>query len=176
LRFLSPSRHKNVESTCEDVRPSFAFRSQCSSHSQRFPPRRTAWACFIPKPRPRFAFQGFSPQPSVHSSSLLPTLYALAVSAYNPASCVAPAFKAAPSGRCSKSRSVTSNDGVSTAAVRSPPKLSALPGLSQSLDCDSRAISAHALPRHGLTVTVALDSSVSPLGDTFHCPQRNDPA
>jgi hypothetical protein len=176
MRFGSPSRHENIESTCEDVRPSPAFRSQCSSHSQRFPPRCTVWACFIPKPRTRFAFQGFSPQPSLRSSSLLRTLYALAVSAYNSASRVAPAFKAAPSGCCSKSRSVTSNDGVSTVAVRSPPKLSALPGLPPSLDCDSCATSTPVLPHCDLTVTAVLDSSVSPLGGTSLCPQRNDPA
>jgi hypothetical protein len=53
------------------------FRSQCSSHSQRFSPRWAFWVYFTPKPRARFSFQGFSPPTSLHNSSLLRTFFAI---------------------------------------------------------------------------------------------------
>jgi hypothetical protein len=45
------------------------FRPQRFSHSRRFTPPCTFGAYFIPKPRPRFSFQGFSPLPSRPGSS-----------------------------------------------------------------------------------------------------------
>jgi hypothetical protein len=54
------------------------FRPQCFAHSRRLSPLCTLWACFIPLPRPGFAFQGLSPLPSRAASSTTRPLLALA--------------------------------------------------------------------------------------------------
>jgi hypothetical protein len=75
-----------------------SFRSQCSTHSQRFTPLRTLRACFIPQPRPRFTFQGFSPPASRYSSSLHRSLMTLAKFIYCKVALTAP-ISSAPSTR-----------------------------------------------------------------------------
>jgi hypothetical protein len=67
--FLSPSRPVHTESTGDE--PSTArltFRPQRFSHSRRFTPRCTSWACFIPLPRPGFHSRGF-PRHSARTTS-----------------------------------------------------------------------------------------------------------
>jgi hypothetical protein len=75
-----------------------SFRSQCSTHSQRFTPLRTLQACFILQPRPRFTFQGFSPPASRCSSSLHRSLMTLAKFIYCRVTPTAPT-SSAPSTR-----------------------------------------------------------------------------
>jgi len=74
LRFCSPSRYQQEESTtCEH--PNLAtFRPQRFTHSRRFTPPLTLQACFILQPRPGFTFQGFSSLPSRRTSSVRRTL------------------------------------------------------------------------------------------------------
>jgi hypothetical protein len=70
LRFLSPSRHRLIESTSRRASHlSPTFRPQRFSHSRRFTPRCALWACFIPLPRPGFTVQGVSPLPGRPDSS-----------------------------------------------------------------------------------------------------------
>jgi len=47
-------------STFREAPSRASFRPQAFSASRRFPPRSTSRACFIPRPRPGFAVQGFS--------------------------------------------------------------------------------------------------------------------
>lgn len=175
LRFHSLSRHQSVESTCWGVRLPPTFRSQCSSHSQRFTPHQTFWTYFIPKPRLRFAFQGFSPHlASTARRCFVPSSYSL-----NPpinSKLLTPVLLAARSRCCSKLRSVTPIGGVSANAVRSPLRLFTSPGFSpmtlkrfwrsplMSLACEVSQ-SPH-----------SLNSSVSQSSAPCFCLQRHGPA
>jgi hypothetical protein len=59
------------ESTiCSASQVAALFHPQRFSRSRWLTPLRTLWAYFIPLPRAGFAFQGFSPSLSRHSSSL----------------------------------------------------------------------------------------------------------
>jgi len=107
------------------------FRSQCSSHSQRFPPRRPFWTYFIPKPRMRFAFQGVSPlSASTARRCFVPSAYSPRPPALGKPS--APVLVAARSRFCSEKRSVTPTGGFSADAVRSPLRLFTSPGSSST--------------------------------------------
>jgi len=80
---LSHSRHEQLESTSRRAsHGSPSFRPQRFSHSRRFPPPTTAWACFIPQPRPGFALQGVSLLPSRLTSSMSRALMSLVEVSY----------------------------------------------------------------------------------------------
>jgi len=58
----SPSRHQQQRSTCgRGSQPRPTVRPRRFSRPRRLTPSATWWACFIPQPRPGFAFQGFVP-------------------------------------------------------------------------------------------------------------------
>jgi len=102
LRFLPPSRHQLEESTHRELPSSHVpFRSQCSSHSQRFAPLLALRTYFTPQPRPRFAFQGFSPPPSQQGSSPCRALMTLAKFIYCKVALTAPTSSARSTRLCS---------------------------------------------------------------------------
>jgi len=85
------------------------FRPQRFSRSRRFPPPHTAWACFIPKPRPGFALQGVSPLPSRLTSSMSRALMPLAKLSYWQVAPPAPDPRASTSRHSSEQRSVATS-------------------------------------------------------------------
>jgi hypothetical protein len=109
-RSRPPSRHQYQGSTwwqASQVLP--WFRPQRFSRSRRFPPPRTLQACFIPLPRPRSHFRGFSRQPAVlarHQPLPSCRYAALACDRVAP---FAPAPAAPSSGRCSGCRFVVAD-------------------------------------------------------------------
>ena len=99
LRFLSPSRHRCLESTSRrGFQSSPMFRPQRFSHSRRFAPRCTLWACFIPLPRPGFTVQGVSPLPSQHKLVAMPSPLVVADFRLQPGCPNCPAPAASPPG------------------------------------------------------------------------------
>jgi hypothetical protein len=84
-------------------------RPQRFARSRRVTPPNTAWACFIPQPRPGFTLQGISPQPSRLASSSSRTHMPLATFTYQRVAPLAPA-PATPTSECqSGQRSVAAN-------------------------------------------------------------------
>jgi hypothetical protein len=151
------------------------FRSQCSSHSQRFPPQRSFWTYFIPKPRSRFAFQGFSPlSASTAHRCFVPSAYSPRPPTLGKPS--APVLVAARSRFCSEKRSVTPTGGFSADAVRSPLRLFTPPGSSSMSLTAFRAASAHVLSEKGLTVTKLTELQRLSAIDHCFCPQKHGPA
>jgi hypothetical protein len=62
LGFSSQSRYQPRRSTCERASQAHPmFRPRRFARPRRFSLSTTSWACFIPQPRPGFAFQGFVP-------------------------------------------------------------------------------------------------------------------
>lgn len=110
-----------------------SFRPQRFSRSRRFAPLFASWACFIPQPRPGFAFQGLSPLPSRLDSSPSRSLLDVGGACLPPAERArprAPAPSASPSRVSSRQRSVAAAPVFSRDDTRSPPRLPAPSGFS----------------------------------------------
>jgi hypothetical protein len=75
LGFVSPSRHQPEESTISSRSTNcLTFRPRRFPRPRRLSPLRALRACFIPQPRTRFTFQGFSPITSRAASSTVRSL------------------------------------------------------------------------------------------------------
>jgi hypothetical protein len=91
------------------------FRPQRFSRSRRFAPLDTLRACFIPLPRPGFSLQGVSPLPSRADSSPSRSLLPFADLHLQQSFLRCPVPAVAPSGLCSRQRSVAPSRVISSA-------------------------------------------------------------
>jgi hypothetical protein len=108
------------------------FRPQCFSHSRRLAPSHTAWAYFIPLPRPGFTPQGVSPLPSRLTSSESRALMSLARFSSRRVAPPVPDPPAPSSGLWSEQRSVATDRGVSPAHRSIPSRVFTPAGFSPS--------------------------------------------